>query len=224
MLSEQNLFKQKFSKLMKTCLVTGLIVVVPILVTFWIGWWSFSLLTDWSVQLLSEYFPEWSEFVGVTLLVRLVTIIVLAIIVLLIGLLARVALGRKLIQIAQRIMLNLPILRIVYSTCAQIGETVKNQQGGLFKQAVLFEYPRKGCWSVGFITSYNEESFEVTEHFRGGVYSVFLPTTPNPTSGFLLYVPKDECIPLNMPVGEAMRLIVSGGVVLPGSKVRSENE
>ena len=181
-------------------------------------------MTDWSVQLLSEYLPEWSEFIGVTLLVRLVTIIVLAIIVLLIGLLARVALGRKLIQIAQKIMLNLPILRIVYSTCAQIGETVKNQQGGLFKQAVLFEYPRKGCWSIGFITSYNEEEFEVTEHFRGGVYSVFLPTTPNPTSGFLLYVPKDECIPLKMPVGEAMRLIVSGGVVLPGSKVRSENE
>ena len=88
----------------------------------------------------------------------------------------------------------------------------------------LFEYPRKGCWALGFVTNSNEQDFEVTKHFTNGVYSIFMPTTPNPTSGFLIYVPKEECILLEMPVGEAMRLIVSGGVVLPGSKTPGEDE
>ena len=224
MTAEKKLSGQSLSKGTRACLVTGLFVVVPILVTLWVGWWSISLMTDWSVQLLVDYLPEWAEYPGATLLVRLTTILVLAVVIFLIGLLARVTLGRKLIQLTQKIMLRLPILRIVYSTCEQIGETVKTQQGGLFKQVALFEYPRKGCWAVGFVTNFNEESFEVTDHFPKGVYSIFMPTTPNPTSGFLIYVPKEECILLKMPVGEAMRLIVSGGVVLPGSKIKGEDE
>ena len=92
----------------------------------------------------------------------------------------------------------------------------------LFKQVVLFEYPRKGSWAIGFITSFNEQEFEVTKYFKNGVYSVFMPTTPNPTSGFLFFVPKEDCILLDMPAGEAMKLIVSGGVVLPGTKLEEE--
>jgi uncharacterized membrane protein len=221
---QTDIFKQNLLKIIKTGVVTGLFIVVPILVTLWVGWWSISLLTDWAVQLLHIYYPDLAERTVITLLVRLFTIILLILVIFMVGLLARVTLGKRLIQLTQKLLLKLPILSIVYSTCEQIGETVKTQQGGLFKQVALFEYPRKGCWAIGFVTNYNEQEFEVTKHFGNGVYSIFMPTTPNPTSGFLIYVPKEECILLDMPVGEAMRLIVSGGVVLPGSKIPGEDE
>lgn len=221
---QTDIFKLNLGKIIKTGIVTGLFIVVPILVTLWVGWWSISLMTDWAVQLLQVNLPELVDNPAITLLVRVITILVLTLIIFMIGLLARVTLGKRLIQLTQKILLKLPILSIVYSTCEQIGETVKTQQGGLFKQVALFEYPRKGCWALGFVTNYNEQEFEVTKHFSNGVYSIFMPTTPNPTSGFLIYVPKEECILLDMPVGEAMRLIVSGGVVLPGSKVAGEDD
>lgn len=205
-------------KIMKNSLITGLLVVVPILVTLWVGWWSISITTDWAVHLLQRYQPELASRASITILFRLLTLLVLTLIIFLIGLLAKVTVGKQMIHVAQKILMKLPILSIVYSTCQQIGETVKTQQGGLFKQVVLFEYPRKGSWAIGFITSFNEQEFELTNHFKNGVYSVFMPTTPNPTSGFLLYIPKEDCILLDMSAGDAMKLIVSGGVVLPGTK------
>ena len=209
-------------RLLKNNMVTGLLIVIPILVTLWVGWWSISITTDWSIDLLRRYEPELASKTSVTILFRLVTLAVLALLIFLIGLLAKVTVGKQMIHVTQKILLKLPILSIVYSTCQQIGETVKTQQGGLFKQVVLFEYPRKGSWAIGFITSFNEQEFEVTKYFKNGVYSVFMPTTPNPTSGFLFYVPKEDCILLDMPAGEAMKLIVSGGVVLPGTKLEEK--
>ena len=210
------------SRLLKNNMVAGLLIIIPILVTLWVGWWSISVTTDWAVHLLQKYKPELADRTSIVILFRLITLVVLAVIIFLIGLLAKVTVGKQMIHLAQKILLKLPILSIVYSTCQQIGDTVKTQQGGLFKQVVLFEYPRKGSWAIGFITSFNEEDFEVTKYFKNGVYSVFMPTTPNPTSGFLFYIPKEDCILLDMPAGDAMKLIVSGGVVLPGGKIKED--
>ena len=207
---------------MKNNMVTGLLIVIPILVTLWIGWWSISVMTDWAILLLQKYRPDLASRTSISILFRIGTIALLALVIFLIGLLAKITVGKQLIELAQKIFLKLPILSIVYSTCQQIGETVKTQQGGLFKQVVLFEYPRKGSWAIGFITSFNEQEFEVTKYFKSGVYSVFMPTTPNPTSGFLFYIPKEDCILLDMPAGEAMKLIVSGGVVLPNTAEEKE--
>ena len=209
---------------LKSSLMAGLFIVVPILVTRWIGWWSISIMTDWSVQLLHHYRPEWEDKAVATVLIRVGTILFLAIAIFLVGLLGRATLGKQMIQLAHKFLMKLPLLSTVYSTCEQIGETVKTQQGGLFKQVVFFEYPRKGCWAIGFITNYNENDFELNQYFKNGMYSVFMPTTPNPTSGFLLYVPKEDCILLEMCAGDAMRLIVSGGVVLPGQKPSEEQD
>ena len=208
---------------LKSSLMAGLLIVVPILVTLWIGWWSISIMTDWAVQLLHNYRPELETRTVTTVLIRVGTILFLALAIFLVGLLGRATLGKKLIQLAHKFLMKLPLLSTVYSTCEQIGETVKNQQGGLFKQVVLFEYPRKGCWAIGFITNYNEQEFELSQYFKNGMYSIFMPTTPNPTSGFLIYVPKEDCILLDMSAGDAMRLIVSGGVVLPENKNPEEN-
>ena len=211
------------AKLLKNHMITGLLVVIPILVTIWVGWWSISVLTDWAIQLLQNYRPDLASKTSINILFRILTIIFLALFIFLVGVLTQVTFGKQLIHIAQKIFRRLPILSIVYSTCQQIGETVQTQQGGLFKQVVLFEYPRKGSWAIGFITSFNEQEFEITKHFKNGVYSVFMPTTPNPTSGFLFYIPKEDCILLDMPAGDAMKLIVSGGVVLPET-LKAEEE
>ena len=215
---------QLLSKLFKTNMMAGLLIVVPILLTCWVGWWSISITTDWAVHLLDYYNPDLTERATARLFIRIITIIILLTAVFLIGLLAKATIGKQLIHLAHKIMLKLPILSIVYSTCQQIGETVKTQQGGLFKQVVLFEYPRKGSWSIGFITSYNEQETEITQHFKSGVYSVFMPTTPNPTSGFLFYIPKEDCILLEMSSSDAMKLIVSGGVVTPPKEETEKEE
>ncbi len=206
-----------FAALFRNGLVTGLFIVVPITVTLWLAWWGISLLTDWALEFILNYLPQLT-FPGWGITVRILTIILLVAGVFLVGILARITFGRKLIQTAQRLLLRIPLLSIVYSTCEQIGETVKTQQGGLFKSAVMFEYPQPGCWAVGFITSCNETPCEITKEIGKEVYSIFMPTTPNPTSGFLMFIPKEKCIILKMSVGEAMRLIVSGGVILPETK------
>lgn len=211
------------STLMKNNMIAGLFIVVPILLTCWVGWWSISIMTDWAVHLLKSYNPDFMERATVRLFVRIITIAVLLIVIFLVGLLAKATVGKQMLLIAHKMIMKIPILSIVYSTCQQIGETVKTQRGGLFKQVVLFEYPREGCWAIGFITSYNEKKSEITDHFQGEVYSVFMPTTPNPTSGFLFYIPKEDCILLEMSSSDAMKLIVSGGVVTPPME-RTEKE
>jgi len=177
-------------------------------------------MTDWAVEIYAnshfENFPAWP------VVIRIGTIIVILCGIFSVGQIAKITLGRNFIRWAQMLLLKLPILRIVYSTCEQIGETVKTSQGGLFKQVAMFEYPRKGCYAIGFITNFNEEKFEVNEHLNDEVYSIFMPTTPNPTSGFLMFIPKRECVILKMSVAEAMTLIVSGGVILPGKKTAIE--
>jgi len=213
--------KGNFLSFLQKSIITGLFITVPVIITLWFGWWTISLLTDWAVEICDLRIPDLdqSDF----LLIRLLTILAIILVILQVGMLTRMTIGQRLIDLMQKLLLKIPILRIVYSTCEQIGETVKTQQGGLFKQVALFEYPRKGCWAVGFVTSNNTTPFEITDKLPDGdVYSIFMPTTPNPTSGFLMYIPKKECIILEMSVGEAMRLIVSGGVILPGTKLTIE--
>ena len=204
----------------RNSLIGGLFIVIPIFITVWVAYWGISALTDWAVTLYEQfrfpYFPAWP------IVIRIGTILLILALLVVIGQIAKITLGRKFIGWMQTLLLKLPLLRIVYSTCEQIGETVKSSQGGLFKQVALFEYPKKGSYAIGFITNFNEEKFEVNEDLQEEVYSIFMPTTPNPTSGFLIFVPKHECKILKMSVSEAMTLIVSGGVILPGKKLQAE--
>ena len=204
----------------RNTMIAGLFIVVPIFITLWVAYWGISAMTDWAVNLYAhsgyEDFPAWP------VVIRVGTILLILIGIFFVGQIAKITLGRNFIRWTQMLLLKLPLLRIVYSTCEQIGETVKSSQGGLFKQVALFEYPKKGSYAIGFITNYNEEKFEVNEHLGEDVYSIFMPTTPNPTSGFLIFIPKKECIVLRMSVSEAMTLIVSGGVILPGKKVQGQ--
>jgi len=121
--------------------------------------------------------------------------------------------GRRKLKIA---VAGIPIISRIYSTIQQISRAFLSEKREVFKKAVLFEYPRPGTYSIGFFTQ--DTKGMVQDALDCDVVSVFLPTTPNPTSGFLLFVPKTEIIELDMPVEEALKLVISGGAIVPQSR------
>ena len=128
-----------------------------------------------------------------------------------IGAVAAGFLGRWLIGLGESILNRMPVVRTIYGASKQILETVISAQSDAFRDAVLVEYPRRGLWVIGFVTGGTKG--EVAERMDGNMVNVFIPTTPNPTSGFLLFCPRDEVIYLDMSVEDAVKLVVSGGIV-----------
>lgn len=214
--------KKKHFQFFRNMIVTGILVAVPIFLSLWVAWYLYSRLTGWgltladSLGLMSELPPFWR-----TQIIRVLALIAILAFLFFLGVLTKITLGRKVIEKAQALLLKVPLVNFIYSTCKQIGDTImSSKKGNMFQQVVLFEYPRKGCYAIGFMTNENSsENSEVARRLeKGDLISVFMPTTPNPTSGFLMFVPRDECIMLEMSVSDAMRLIVSCGAILPGSE------
>jgi uncharacterized membrane protein len=225
--------------LIQNRLLTGLLVVIPIGITLWIGNFIFTYLTDWGVKFIKWFFTllpalrilsqptsetllGWTSEIWFLTIVRIVTLVIMIVVLFFIGELAKWTLGKRLITIAEWSMMKVPMLNTVYSTIQQIGQAIWAPDGGMFRQVVLIEYPRKGMWVIGFLTNENRFDWEIGTKTGEELYSVFLPTTPNPTSGFLLFVPKKDCILLNMDVTEGMRLVISGGAVV-GQSQRNGN-
>lgn len=204
---------------LKGLLLTGLFVVAPVLLTLWTTWWIYNLLTVWAIGLahkmnipgLGENGSFWLEQ-GI----RIAALILVFIVLILIGQLAKMTFGRRMLALGQKLLLHLPLVNFIYSTSKQIADAMRSSGGGIFRQVVLFEYPREGCYAIGFVTNENPEGFELTDLVGEPLVSIFMPTTPNPTSGFLLLIPRAKCRFLNMSVSDAMKLIVSAGTVLPG--------
>ena len=120
--------------------------------------------------------------------------------------------GRLLARFTEWLLLKVPLLRSVYVTSRQIGEALWTPKGNMFRQVVLIEYPRKGIYTIGFLTNENKEEWELSAKTNKQLLSIFIPTTPNPTSGFLLFIPREDCQFLDMKVSEGMTLVISGGV------------
>ena len=120
--------------------------------------------------------------------------------------------GRLLARFTEWLLLKVPILRSVYVTSRQIGEALWTPKGNMFSKVVLIEYPRKGIFTMGFLTNENKKDWELSEKTGKQLLSIFVPTTPNPTSGFLLFVPREDCQFLDMKVSDGMKLVISGGV------------
>tara|TARA_B100001142_G_scaffold19397_1_gene17993 strand:- start:343 stop:993 length:651 start_codon:yes stop_codon:yes gene_type:complete len=133
-----------------------------------------------------------------------------------IGFLTAGLIGRYIIKLGERIIARLPIIRSVYGALKQIFETVLKTSSKSFREVVLIEYPRKGIWAIGFITG--DTKGEVQTSLKEDIVNVFLPTTPNPTSGFLLFLPRKDLKILNMNVEEGIKMVISGGIVTPKFK------
>lgn len=206
----------------RNMIMTGALVAVPVLLSLWVAWYLYSHLTEWGIKLANtlNLMAELPDFWR-TQIIRVLALIVVLAGLFFLGVLTKITLGRRLIEKAQALLLKVPLVNFIYSTCKQIGDTImSSKSGNMFRQVVLFEYPRKGCYAIGFMTNENtpENSEAARRLGKGDLISVFMPTTPNPTSGFLMLIPRDECIMLDMSVSDAMRMIVSCGAILPGSE------
>jgi len=181
--------------------ITGVVVLIPIGITVY--------LTLFIVKISSKILPkELNPNYYLPYYIPGVEIIISIILITFIGWLSLSILGRKLLKIFEDILKRIPILRTIYSAITQMTETFTKSEGNA-KNVVLVEYPRKGSWAVGFATK--ENSGEMSNKTKKNLVNVFIPTTPNPTSGFLLMFPKDEVIYLDLTFEEASKFIVSAG-------------
>lgn len=192
---------------------TGLLVTAPVLLTIYITWAAIELL-DGQVASLVPGFGG-SVFADIPGLGMVVGVVIIT----LIGAVAAGFLGRWIISIGEAILNRMPVVRTIYGATKQILETVISSQSDAFREVVLVEYPRKGLWVIGFVTGNTKG--EVHSLINKSMVNVFIPTTPNPTSGFLLFCPRSEVIFMKMSVEEAVKLVVSGGIVTPPEKANT---
>lgn len=196
----------------RTNFLTGLAVVLPVALTIYLVW-SFVGFVDARVLpfLPAKYNPN--NYVDI----RGMGLVVFLIFTTIVGALTKGLFGRSIVRMAESLVDRMPIVRSIYNGLKQIVETVFSQSSKSFEKACLVEYPRKGIWAIAFIST--EARGEVLQQSgEDEMFSVFLPTTPNPTSGFLLFVPKADVVLLDMDVEEAAKLIISAGLVIPPTK------
>lgn len=192
--------------------ITGLLIWIPIAITLWLLNFVVSTL-DLSLSLLPAHWqPE--RFIGQKLpgIGALLTLLV----IFLTGLLTANFLGQRLVRIWERVLARIPIVNTVYSSVKQVSDTLLSPQGNAFRKALLVEYPRRGCWTIGFLTG--TPALEVRRLIDDDMVSLYVPTTPNPTSGFFLMVPRADTRELDMSVDEALKYVVSMGVVIPSDR------
>ena len=193
--------------------LAGILVTAPISITLYLTW-IFLIYVDSKVTPLipaaynpNTYLPF--SLPGLGLIIAITFFI-------LVGWFAKNILGRLIIRIWEYFVDRLPVIRTIYAALKQIFETVMTSQSQAFREVVMFEYPRKGIWALGFVTG--QTKGEVQRLTEDEVVNVFLPTTPNPTSGFLLFIPRKDLAVMQMSVEEGIKMIVSGGIITPSDK------
>ncbi|MGI9481643.1 MAG: DUF502 domain-containing protein [Hyphomicrobiales bacterium] len=195
----------------RTYFLTGLVVAAPIGITIYLTWWFVSLFDQWIKPYVpaaynpDNYLPFSVPGVGLILALIGITIV---------GALTANLFGRTIISSWESLLNRMPVVRNVYAALKQIFETVLSQRSSTFSEVCLIEYPRKGLYAIAFVS--RDTIGEIPHKAKAGdLASVFLPTTPNPTSGFLLFVPARDMIRLDMSVEEAAKLVISAGLVVP---------
>lgn len=196
--------------------LAGLIVIAPIGFTMWIinsiiGW-----IDGWVLPLI-PYNYHFAEYIGINL--KGLGVMFFLVFTVLVGWVAKGILGRTFLRVGENLVDRTPIVRSVYSGIKQIAETVLSSRDSSFEKACLIEYPRKGIWAIAFVASDSRgEIAEKNPDKQNQLVSVFIPTTPNPTSGFLLFIPKSDIKYLDMTIEEAAKLVISAGLVYPKEK------
>lgn len=201
----------RFAKL-RASFLTGLVVIAPVALTIWLIWTVIGWIDGVVLPLVPHQFrPE--QYIGINL--RGVGLIIFLIFTVIVGWIAKGIIGRSLIRYAESLVDRMPVVRSIYSGIKQISETVFAQSERSFEKACLVQYPRKGIWAIGFISVVAKGEVAARAETAGRLLSVFIPTTPNPTSGFLLYFPEEDVIELDMSLEDAAKLVISAGLVYP---------
>ena len=192
---------------MKKYLITGLLVWIPLAITLWVLHLIVTTM-DQTLMLLPQVFlPEFTH--SIPGLGVLLTILV----VLLTGVLASNILGQRLLLFWENVLGRIPVVKTIYNAVKQVSDTLFAPGGQAFRRALLVQYPRQGAWTIAFLTG--QPGGDVANYLRGDFVSVYVPTTPNPTSGFFLMMPRVDVIELEMSVDEALKYVISMGVVPP---------
>ena len=209
--------KTRLVKGIRGYLAAGLLFLVPVVLTIYVVFQLFLWLDGILNQQVSYLIFRFLDIESGTPIPG-VGLLALVLILLFTGMAVRNILGRQLVKLSDLILSRIPLVKHIYSTLQQIGQAFLSDKSDTFKRAVIFEYPRPGIYSIGFITQDTKGLIQrrLTDNQKEDCYSIFLPTTPNPTSGYLLFVPKSDVVELNISVEEALKLIISGGsIVLP---------
>jgi uncharacterized membrane protein len=190
---------------------SGLLLLAPLAVTIW----AFTSIIDFVGgrfrPIFFAYVPDtWSEH---TLFWDVLATIIVVLLVTGFGYISRYVLGKYFFSVGERFMQSIPGVNAVYNTVKQIVDTFSTKNRNLFNKVVLVEFPRKGIWAMGFLT--NKAQSEAQVRTGEECWTVFVPTSPNPTSGFLVLIPRREIVELEMSVGEGMKMVISGGAVVP---------
>lgn len=201
---------------LKKYFFTGLLVIVPISVTGYAIWFLLKAMDAILKYVPARYLPETYLHIHIPGL----GLILVVFLVFAVGLLTRNFVGRKMVHLGEKIVDRIPLARIIYVGVKQLLEALFLQKTKAFDKAALIEYPRRGIYAICFITG--ESKGEVQRKTNKNMINVFVPTTPNPTSGFYILIPENELIILNMSVEDAFKLIVSGGIVSPNEAKNSQ--
>lgn len=203
---------------LKNDLIAGLLVLIPLATTIWLT----ITIATWVINFLTQIPKQLNPFDGlnpilVNILNLLVGLAVPLLSILVIGLMARNIAGKWLLDVGEQLLHAIPLAGQVYKTLKQLLETLLKDSPGKFRRVVLVEYPRQGIWAIGFVTGII--SHEIQNHISRPVISIFVPTTPNPTTGWYAIVPEEEVINLSISVEDAFKIIVSGGIVAPNTEI-----
>ena len=190
-------------------LLSGLLVIVPVAITVWVLLWVIGLLDQTLLILPDEWQPDkliGRHIPGFGVLLALAILLV-------VGFAASNFFGRKLVDWWNRLLHRIPIVRSIYSGVKQVSDTLFSENGNAFRKAVLVQWPREGAWTIAFVTGVPRG--DTANYLVGDYLSVYVPTTPNPTGGYFIMLKASDCIELKMSVDDALKYIVSMGVVAP---------
>jgi len=205
----QQAHRERLLRALRRYLINGLLIWVPVLVTVLVVRFILQLMDGTLLLLPRSIRPDSLLGLHVPGFGALLAVVI----VLLTGVLVTNFIGRFLVEVWEDLLERIPFIRALYGGVKSFSETILSNKGNSFKQVLLIEYPRKGAWSVGFQTTDNLP--EINERLGEPHVCVFIPTTPNPTSGFIVLLPRSQVVPLSMSVDEAMKMIVTLGVVAP---------
>jgi uncharacterized membrane protein len=196
----------------KKYFITGLLIWIPLAITFMVLAWIVNTLDQILLWLPNGAQPQTVlgfNIPGIGVLMALA-------IVLATGLVAANVLGQKIVALWEAVLARIPVVKSIYYSVKQVSDTLFSSSGQAFRKALLVQYPRQGAWTIAFLTG--KPGGDAAHHLAGDYVSVYVPTTPNPTSGFFLMMPRDDVIELDMSVDEALKYIISMGVVAPPSR------
>lgn len=219
---------------LRNSFLTGIIVIAPVGLTVWLIWTVIGWVDSFVWPFVPDsYQPEaiinhWFELEGANQIevnVRGLGVVIFLVFTVLVGWIAKGLIGRSMISFGETLVDRTPVVRSIYSGIKQLAETVFAQSERSFEKACLIQYPRKDIWAIGFISTQARGEVAAKAETMSDMISVFVPTTPNPTSGFLLFFPREDVIELDMSIEDAAKLVISAGLVYPnGEKAKDAIE